>query len=235
VLAAVAASLVVLQATVSAARALFPDAPRSRRALLARRLLTAGLHVLQALARLTGRLQGGLTLWRGHRLRGWRVPVARSGWTWDQRWVPPEERLRAIEERLTASGSRVRRGGSFDRWDLEIRDGPLGSARLLIAVEELGGGAQLIRHRCLPLFRRVTFASLAGLAAASVAAAVDGATVAAVAAASAGALLTGLSVVESGAALGGLLAAAPAGLGDRTGADGRSPGVERTPSGGPSP
>ena len=227
-LAAVACSLVGLQASVSAARASFPEAPRGRRALLARRLLTAGLHVLQPLARLGGRLEGGLTLWRGHRLRGWRVPVARSGWTWDRRPIPPEERLRAIEGRLTAAGSRVRRGGSFDRWDLEIRDGPLGSARLLIAVEELGGGAQLVRHRCWPLFRRVTLASVAGLAAVSVAAAVDGATVAAVAAAVLGAVLTGLSLVESGAALGGLLAAAPAGVGDLTGEGARPPAPEGT-------
>jgi O-antigen biosynthesis protein len=215
-LAATAVLLVVLQASVSAARASFPDAPRSRKALLGRRLLTALLHVLQPIARLSGRLGGGLTLWRGHRMRGLRVPVRTSGWTWSERWVAAEERLRSMEAHLTSAGNGIRRGGDFDRWDLEIRDGPLGSARLLLSVEELGGGAQLVRYRCWPVVRRVTVGTVIALAAVGAAAEVGGVAVIAWAAGVLAAALAVLSVVECGAALGALLTAVAAGV-DATG------------------
>ena len=39
------------------------------------------------------------------------------------------ERLQAIEASLRARGARVRRGGAYDRWDLEVRGGLLGAAR----------------------------------------------------------------------------------------------------------
>src|SRR5213079_3331874 len=52
------------QASLSAARASFNDAPPRSAARLKRRLLTAALHLLQPLARLRGRLQYGLAPWR---------------------------------------------------------------------------------------------------------------------------------------------------------------------------
>src|SRR5207249_10534481 len=52
------------QASLSAARASFNDAPLHGAARLKRRLLTAALHLLQPLARLRGRLQYGLAPWR---------------------------------------------------------------------------------------------------------------------------------------------------------------------------
>ena len=42
------------------------------------------------------------------------------------------------------------RGGAFDRWDLEIRGGVFGAVRTRMAVEEHGGGRQLIRFRAWP-------------------------------------------------------------------------------------
>jgi hypothetical protein len=42
----------------------------------------------------------------------------------------------------------VLRGGDFDRWDLEVPGGLFGSRRVLMAVEEHGGGRQLVRFRC---------------------------------------------------------------------------------------
>jgi GT2 family glycosyltransferase len=210
--AATAVLLVVLQASVSAAHATFPDAPRSRSALLGRRLLTAVLHMLQPIARLSGRLGGGLTLWRGHRVQGLRIPVRRSGWAWSETWVAPEERLRSVEARLTSAGNGVRRGGDFDRWDLEMRDGPLGSARLLLAVEELGGGGQLVRYRCWPVVRRVAVGTVMAFAAVAAAAQLGGVTVLAWTAGAAAAGLALLSVAECAAALGALLAAVSAGI-----------------------
>ena len=41
-------------------------------------------------------------------------------------------------------------GGEHDRWDLEVRGGILGAARLLIGVEDHPGGKQLIRLRWWP-------------------------------------------------------------------------------------
>ena len=42
------------------------------------------------------------------------------------------------------------RGGRHARWDLEVRGGFLGAARLLMGVEEHAGGKQLIRLRWWP-------------------------------------------------------------------------------------
>jgi GT2 family glycosyltransferase len=220
VLAVLAALLVVLQASVSAARASFPEASGTR-TVLGRRLLTTFLHVLQPLARLGGRLGGGLTVWRGHRVRGFRVPVRRSGWVWRRRWVAAEDRLTAIEAHLVSSGNLVGRGGDFDRWDLDLRGSPLGSARLLLCVEELAGGAQLVRYRCWPVVRRVAWGLLGGLAALAVAAAVNGAYLAAAVAAGVAGALAVLCIAESGAAVGALLSALPAGL--NLGDDGAGP------------
>ena len=69
---------------------------------------------------------------------------------WSEQWRAPEERLRAIETWLKQDGVVVERGGDYDRWDLAVRGGLLGNARLLMAVEEHGGGKQLARFRTWP-------------------------------------------------------------------------------------
>jgi hypothetical protein len=51
---------------------------------------------------------------------------------------------------LTSRGAALRRGGEFDRWDLEIQGGRASSVRLLMAVEEHGHGQQLVRLRWWP-------------------------------------------------------------------------------------
>src|SRR5262249_42609719 len=43
-----------------------------------------------------------------------------------------------------------RRGGDLDNWDLEVRSALFNSVRMHSAVEEHGGGKQLIRFRVLP-------------------------------------------------------------------------------------
>ena len=43
-------------------------------------------------------------------------------------------------------------GGDFDEWDLELRGGLIGGARTLMAIEEHGGGKQLLRFRVRPKF-----------------------------------------------------------------------------------
>jgi hypothetical protein len=44
----------------------------------------------------------------------------------------------------------VRRGGHFDRWDLEVRNGVFGASRILMAIEDHGSGRQLVRYRSWP-------------------------------------------------------------------------------------
>ena len=55
-----------------------------------------------------------------------------------------------MEAGLRADGACVLRGGRHARWDLEVRGGFFGAARLLMGVEEHPGGKQLIRLRWWP-------------------------------------------------------------------------------------
>jgi hypothetical protein len=61
-----------------------------------------------------------------------------------------------------------RAGNEFRRWDLRIRGGRFGEAALLMVIEEHGQGRQLVRFRLWPCAERVSIASLALAAVASV-------------------------------------------------------------------
>lgn len=65
-------------------------------------------------------------------------------------------------------GAVVRRGGEFNDWDLEIRSGLLGSARLRMVAEEHGQGRQLVRWRVLPKCSEIGLVVLSTLIAISV-------------------------------------------------------------------
>src|SRR3989337_1613078 len=54
--------------------------------------------------------------------------------------------------RYTLEGAAVLRGGNFDPWDLEVRGGMFGNARMIMGIEEFGGGKQLVRFRIWPQF-----------------------------------------------------------------------------------
>ncbi len=139
------------QAWLSAMRASFPDAPAAPwPTRVRRRVLTALLHLAQPLARLRGRLNEGLTPWRrrGTPALGPLWPVTTSIWT--ERRQELDQRLKEMEEGLRADGACVLRGGRHDRWDLEVRGGFLGAARLLLGVEEHPGGHQMLRLRWWP-------------------------------------------------------------------------------------
>src|SRR5207245_8351757 len=51
---------------------------------------------------------------------------------------------------LRTDGACVLRGEAHDRWDLEVRGGILGAARMLVGSEDHPGGHQLIRVRWWP-------------------------------------------------------------------------------------
>ncbi|MBI2953236.1 MAG: glycosyltransferase [Chloroflexi bacterium] len=145
----------LLQVAQGATRASFADlsgaAPSGRRiARLKRYGLTAFLHLLQPLARLSGRLQQGLTPCR--RCRGPRLSLRmRKTWAiWSEHWQSTEDRVRSVEAALQREGVVVNRGGECDRWDLEVRGGLMGATRMLMAIEEPGAGRQLVRFRWWP-------------------------------------------------------------------------------------
>jgi O-antigen biosynthesis protein len=146
--AGIAASL--WRAAVSGWCAHQPVPGRSRLQTLVRRGLTAALFLLQPLARLAGRLRNGLSPWR-RRFRpeaAW--PRARTVELWSERWREPQAWVQCLQDALAARGASVRSGGPFDRWDLDLRAGPLGTVRIRTAVEEHGSGRQLVRARILP-------------------------------------------------------------------------------------
>jgi hypothetical protein len=66
-------------------------------------------------------------------------------------------------------------GGDYDRWDLEIRGGLFGGARLLMATEDHGSGRQMVRFRIAPKWSRTALMPTALFAVVSLGAAGDGA------------------------------------------------------------
>ena len=151
---ALAISALLFDAGLGAARARFPGVPAGRRR-LALRGLTAVLYLAQPLARLRGRLGEGLVPWRRRGPRGLSPPVPRTLVHWSETWRSSETRVRGLERTLARDGAVVVSGGDWDRWDLQVRTGPLGVVRLRATVEEHGSG-QLVRLRYWP---RVTVAN----------------------------------------------------------------------------
>jgi GT2 family glycosyltransferase/ribosomal protein L40E len=117
---------------------------------LERRTLTVILHLLQPLARLRGRFESGLTPWRRRPLSAHAVPRRRSWAEWSERAVPHDERVDAIRGALVKTGAVVRRGDRLEAFDLEVRGGTIGGARLVVSAEERDRGRQLQRVRCWP-------------------------------------------------------------------------------------
>jgi hypothetical protein len=160
---AFSAAVPIAQAVRSAARARFPRREPSLRTRAERAALTALLHLIQPAARLYGRLRNGLDPWRLRGLSGWRLPVTTSRAIWSEQWTPASRWLEAVESILGEEGAPVERGGAFDRWDLRLRWGPCGGARLLAATEEHGAGRQYVRFRVQPHLHRGRFVgALAG-------------------------------------------------------------------------
>ena len=182
-----AVALPVANALAGAARADFGDLGRV--SLL--RALTAALHLAQPVARLAGRLANGLSPWR-RRVSGAALPRPRTATAWSESWTAPEARMQRLEHAARHAGARVRRGGACDGWDLEVAGGATGSVRVRAAVEEHGGGRQLLRCAMHPRVPGSVATAIAFLAALATLAAADGAAFAAsiLATVAAGAALT---------------------------------------------
>ncbi len=147
---ALATLVPLVRAAASAVRVSFAGPPPTAVGRVKRRVLTTVLHLLQPLARLYGRLDYGHTPWRRQGAGDASPPIPGRAALWSEQWRDPGERLRSLEAVLQGDGACVVRGGDFDGWDLEVRGGMLGAARLLMAVEEHGAGRQLVRVRWWP-------------------------------------------------------------------------------------
>lgn len=195
------AGALAVRAVTAAASARFPTRGLSAGQRAKRRVLTALLHVVQPLVRLEGRLRNGLSPWRGFTRMGAAVPVARRLERWSEHWVDPSDWVRSFERDITAAGAVVRRGGDFDRWDLETRGGVFAGVRVATVVEEHGGGRQLVRMRCRPTWSKPALAITLLLLALAAVAAIDGAAIAAIVLALLGAALGLRTLSEASSAL----------------------------------
>lgn len=171
----IAAGLSFAQAGVGAGRARFTTKPPNLWLAVKMRLMTAFFFLAQPLARLNGRVGYSLTPLRWQNLFRAMVPAGRSFSRWFEKWQSAETRLETLEKGLRQDGALVLRGGNFDRWDLEVRGGLLGSARLILGIEEFGGGKQLVRYRIWPHFFRTGLAFSFAWISASILAFVNGA------------------------------------------------------------
>ncbi|NEQ05175.1 MAG: glycosyltransferase [Moorea sp. SIO4E2] len=147
-LAAIAAP--VTQAILSASKASFTTPVASRLPRFQLYSLTVLLYLLQPLARLKGRLDNGLTPWRRRGVSFLQFPRPRKDQIWSESWQSQEQWLERLEFGLREQGAVIYRGSDFDRWDLEVRGGLFGAVRILMTIEEHGGGKQLLRFRSWP-------------------------------------------------------------------------------------
>jgi O-antigen biosynthesis protein len=164
----------LFQAGLSAAHAPFTGklgTPAARPARLKRRAITVLLHLLQPLARISGRLGHAGASRKERLVSDLSPPRPRASTVWSELWRTPDAWLRSVEVALREADAVSLRGGDYDRWDLEVRGGRLGAARTLMAIEEHGGGKQLLHFRTWPRCSSagavviILFAALAGGAA----------------------------------------------------------------------
>jgi GT2 family glycosyltransferase len=160
---AAALVLPLWQALATARRCDRRERPLTQR--LAAGALTALLVLMQPAARLAGRMERGLTPWRRGCRAGVRLPRSRVVASWHERWRPLAERVATLEAALREDGLRVRRADGCERWELHTAAGAFGGVRLRAAVEEHGGGRQLLRVRVRPHVPRLGVWTLGGLAA----------------------------------------------------------------------
>jgi GT2 family glycosyltransferase len=209
-----AGSATLWQAVLSASQASFPSASTSGIVRASLYVLTGSLHLLQPLARLWGRVRHGLTALRSRGSHRMQIPWPRTSTTWSERWRAPEQALESFVDLLRRDGAVLVLGGECDRWDIEVRGGTLGAARLFMTVEEHGAGKQFFRFRRWPRFSRGGVLAVLLLTVLSVGAALDQYWIAYNMLALATLTLLGRTLFESGRAMSALQSAVEHGLGD---------------------
>jgi GT2 family glycosyltransferase len=196
---ALAVLATIAQVVHNAARATFVTTSPGAGEQAKLRAMTAFLHLAQPLARVIGRLRHGLGPWQ-RRAPGFTLARRREMSVWCEHWDAGEQRLHAVERSLRHGGALPRRGGEFDRWDLEVPGGLLASVRLRITIEEHGEGKQLVRFYAWPRYNWFISMVITVLAVLAGLAALDAAWLAALLLAAAALTLAGRGVYESGSA-----------------------------------
>ena len=187
----------LVNASVHARRA----ARRTRRLEKVKRWCVAAfLHLAQPVARLSGRMRQGLVPWRRRGRVRFELPSPRTRTVWSEEWRSAESWLIGVEAGVRHRGAPVRRGGGYDRWDLQVHGGVLGAIRTRMTVEEHGSGKQLLRFRCWPKLGLLGLAAAGTLALLAVAAAFDGAWIASAVLAVASAGVVALATLHTGTA-----------------------------------
>jgi len=120
------------------------------------------LHIIQPIARLTGRIKHGLTPWRVRGeiagLRSFSFLRTQTLLHWNEaEWKGIDTWLELLEASLVQAKIRVKRGGDFDCWDIKAASGLFGLAKGILTVEEHGPNKQYVK------FRYSTVMSKAGL------------------------------------------------------------------------
>jgi glycosyltransferase involved in cell wall biosynthesis len=143
-------AVVFIQAFISASDNVSLQSPQ--KANIKYKVLIIALHLVQPLARLYGRLAHGLTPWRkrgaGLNLSFLFVFRPQHFSHWSEEWRSTEDWLGATEKALKDLKVGAKRGGDFDKWDLQVKNGLFTAGRCLLVIEEHGGGKQYLKLRC---------------------------------------------------------------------------------------
>ncbi|MDX2046785.1 MAG: glycosyltransferase [Chitinophagaceae bacterium] len=169
--------VVIIQAGISAAKALSVKKFKNKKQYFKYWCLTTLMHVVQPVARLYGRIAHGLTPWRKRGSEAFATDTLfkhRIDLThWSEKWKSAEDWLQETEHNLIESRTRVRRGGQYDQWDLQASCGFFSSSRGLLTIEEHGGGKQLLRFKCFAKYSSAGIALITLFGALSFLAAAD--------------------------------------------------------------
>jgi len=167
--------IVIVQAAVSSTKSISLQHVKKRK--YKYRLLIVLLHIIQPIARLYGRFNHGLTPWRkrgaGFNSKFLFVIGCRIFTHWSERWRPAEDWLTDIEKKLMDLKTRVRHGGNFDTWDIQVRNGLFSKSRGLLTIEEHGAGKQYLRFKCWAYYSSYGFLILVFFTALCILAAID--------------------------------------------------------------
>ena len=131
---AVTQLIVITQSIISARQAVFSRNPKGKNK-WKYWALTAFLHVIQPFARLYGRLRHGINPLRLQIISAddimALISFKRVKKHWSEIWKPLDEWIRIMEGNMISHHCKVRRGGEFDRWDLQISTGIFAYVRIL--------------------------------------------------------------------------------------------------------
>ena len=110
------------------------------------------LHLIQPVARLSGRFMNGLTPWKRHASK---FPTSfslifHSGLFlyWSEEWKSSQQWLTLIENNLNGLNASIKRGSNFDTWDIQVRNGLFTKINGILVIEEHGSGKQYLKFKC---------------------------------------------------------------------------------------